>query len=61
MSGFFKSSVGQKFLMSITGLFLMIFLLVHLTANLFLLIGSDAFNSVSHFMETNPLIQSDFE
>jgi len=57
MSGFFKSSVGQKFLMSITGLFLMIFLLVHLTANLFLLIGSDAFNSVSHFMETNPLIQ----
>lgn len=57
MSGFFKSSVGRKFLMSITGLFLMVFLLVHLTANLFLLAGSDAFNNVSHFMETNPLIQ----
>jgi succinate dehydrogenase / fumarate reductase cytochrome b subunit len=57
MSGFFKSSVGQKFLMSITGLFLIVFLAVHLTANLFLLVGSDAFNIVSHFMETNPLIQ----
>jgi succinate dehydrogenase / fumarate reductase, cytochrome b subunit len=57
MSGFFKSSVGQKFLMSITGLFLIVFLLVHLTANLFLLGGSNAFNTVSHFMETNPIIQ----
>ena len=57
MSGFLKSSVGQKFLMSITGLFLIVFLMVHLTANLFLLVGSDAFNTVSHFMETNPLIQ----
>jgi len=44
MSGFFKSSVGQKFLMSITGLFLIVFLVVHLTANLFLLGGSDSFN-----------------
>ena len=57
MSGFFKSSVGQKFLMSITGLFLILFLVVHLTANLFLLAGSDMFNIVSHFMETNPIIQ----
>ena len=57
MSGFLRSSVGQKFLMSITGLFLIVFLVVHLTANLFLLVGSDAFNTVSHFMETNPLIQ----
>jgi succinate dehydrogenase / fumarate reductase cytochrome b subunit len=57
MSGFLKSSVGQKFMMSITGLFLIVFLAVHLTANLFLLVGSDAFNVASHFMGTNPLIQ----
>lgn len=57
MSGFFRSSVGQKFLMSITGLFLIVFLVVHLTANLFLLVGSDMFNIVSHFMGTNPVIQ----
>jgi len=57
MSGFFRSSVGQKFLMSITGLFLIVFLLVHLTANLFLLAGSDMYNIATHFMDTNPIIQ----
>lgn len=57
MSGFLKSSVGQKFLMSITGLFLIVFLVVHLTLNLFLLVGSDAFNTASHFMETNQVVQ----
>ncbi len=57
MSGFFTSSVGQKFLMSITGLFLIVFLVVHLTANLFLLGGADAFNIASHFMDTNPIVQ----
>lgn len=54
---FLKSSIGKKLLMSVSGLFLMVFLAVHLTANLFLLAGSDAFNIVAHFMATNPLIQ----
>ncbi len=57
MSGFVSSSIGKKFFMSITGLFLIVFLLVHLIANLALLIGPDAFNIVSHFMGTNPVIQ----
>jgi succinate dehydrogenase / fumarate reductase, cytochrome b subunit len=57
MSGFLKSSIGQKFLMSITGLFLIVFLLVHLTANLFLLAGPDMYNIVTHFMDSNPIIQ----
>lgn len=57
MSGFFTSSIGKKVLMSVTGLFLISFLAVHLTANLFLLGGADAFNVVAHFMETNPAIQ----
>jgi len=57
MSSFFKSSIGQKFLMSITGLFLIVFLLVHLTANLFLLGGSESYNLATHFMDTNPIIQ----
>jgi succinate dehydrogenase / fumarate reductase cytochrome b subunit len=57
MSGFVSSSIGKKFFMSITGLFLVVFLLVHLTANLALLFGADAFNVVSHFMGTNPVIQ----
>jgi len=47
MSGFVSSSIGKKLFMSITGLFLVMFLLVHLTANLALLLGPDAFNIVS--------------
>lgn len=57
MSNFINSSIGKKLIMSISGLFLIMFLLVHLTANLFLLGGSDAFNLSAHFMDTNPLIQ----
>ena len=57
MSNFINSSIGKKLIMSISGLFLIVFLLVHLTANLFLLGGSDAFNLSAHFMDTNPLIQ----
>ncbi len=55
--GYFSSSVGRKFFMALTGLFLVVFLLVHLIANLTLFGGPDAFNAASHFMGTNPLIQ----
>ncbi len=43
--------------MSISGLFLIVFLLVHLVANLTMFLGADVFNEVVHFMETNPMIQ----
>lgn len=57
MSNFISSSIGKKLILSLSGLFLITFLLVHLTANLFLLGGSDAFNVATHFMDTNPIIQ----
>ncbi len=54
----FRSSIGKKLIMSITGLFLMLFLLVHLTVNLLLLIGEgEVFNRAAHFMATNPAIK----
>jgi len=56
MSSFFTSSVGKKFIMSVTGIFLILFLIVHLTVNSFLMAGSDAFNEAAHFMATNPVI-----
>lgn len=56
MKGFLKSSIGKKLLMSVTGLFLIIFLLVHLTINMFLFFGQEAFNAACEFME-NPLIK----
>lgn len=57
MANLFCSSIGKKVIMSLSGLFLITFLLVHLTANLFLLAGSDAFNGAVHFMGTNPIIR----
>ncbi len=57
MSTFSKSSVGKKVIVSLSGLFLLVFLGVHLAANLFLLAGPDAYNAATHFMDTNPIIQ----
>ncbi len=59
MSNFFTASIGRKFLMSITGLFLVVFIAVHLTLNLFLIFDNsgDLFNLGAHFMATNPAIK----
>ncbi|MFZ1704763.1 MAG: succinate dehydrogenase cytochrome b subunit [Saprospiraceae bacterium] len=56
---FFSSGIGKKVLMSLTGLFLILFLLVHLVGNLQLLNsdGGQAFNLYSDFMVGNPLIK----
>ena len=43
--------------MALTGFFLMLFLLQHLSINLLSVINADMFNEVSHFMGTNPLVQ----
>lgn len=41
---FINSSIGKKFMMAVTGSFLIIFLIVHLIGNLTLYFGADAFN-----------------
>ncbi len=55
----FSSSVGRKVLMALTGLFLILFLIVHVAGNLQLFEndGGRAFNLYSHFMTHNPLIE----
>lgn len=57
MSGLTSSSLGRKVAMSLSGFFLITFLLVHLGVNLTLFVGAETFNAASHFMATNPLIQ----
>lgn len=57
MSRFFKSSIGKKILMSITGLFLITFICVHLSANLMLFVGKEMFNTVVEFMRVNPVVR----
>ncbi len=57
---FLTSSIGKKLIMSLTGLFLIVFLVVHLIGNLQLLSddGGEAFNLYAKFMTSNPLIKT---
>ena len=57
MSGIITSSIGKKLLMSLAGIFLIVFLLVHMGLNLVVLKNPDVFNKVAHFMSTNILIK----
>jgi succinate dehydrogenase / fumarate reductase cytochrome b subunit len=53
------ASITKKISMSIIGLFLAVFLLVHLTINLMLLLddGGTSFKAAAEFMGTNPVIK----
>ena len=59
MSKFLTASIGRKFVMSLSGIFLMAFIAVHLSLNLLLIFddSGDLFNEGAHFMATNPLIK----
>ena len=50
MANIFTSSIGKKLIMSVTGLFLIIFLLLHATINGLSLISADAFRAGCDFM-----------
>jgi succinate dehydrogenase / fumarate reductase cytochrome b subunit len=54
------SSITKKIIMSLAGLFLTSFLVVHLLINLLILFDDsrELFNQAAHFMATNPLIQT---
>lgn len=56
---FINSSVGKKLLMSLTGLFLCLFLLEHLIGNLLLLKGDggEMYDAYAHFMGGNVLVR----
>ncbi len=57
---FLTSSIGQKLIMSLTGLFLITFLVVHLAGNLQLLANDqgESFNTYAYFMTNNPFIKT---
>ncbi len=56
---FLSSSIGRKIIMSLTGLFLILFLVIHLIGNLQLLIADQGrtFNEYAYMMTTNPVIK----
>ena len=59
MSSIFTSSIGKKLLMSLAGVFLVLFLLVHLGINLLVIIAEDpmVYNKAAHFMASNLVIK----
>ena len=59
LTNYLTSSIGRKLTMSLTGLFLILFLVVHLLGNFQLLHddGGEAFNKYTYFMTHFPLIK----
>jgi succinate dehydrogenase / fumarate reductase cytochrome b subunit len=58
-TNFFSSSIGKKLVMALTGLFIILFLVVHLLGNLQLLKSDNgqAFNIYAKVMTSNPIIK----
>lgn len=57
MSGLTKSSIARKVVMALSGLFLVVFLTQHFTINITSVLDPETFNTWSHFMGYNPLVQ----
>lgn len=56
-SSVLSSSIAKKVAMALSGLFLILFLALHFFINLTSVFSEEIFNSCSHFMGNNPLIQ----
>src|SRR6478672_2577025 len=56
----FSSSVGKKIIMSLTGIFLILFLVIHVCLNACIWANDhgETFNEASHFMGTNVVIRT---
>jgi succinate dehydrogenase / fumarate reductase, cytochrome b subunit len=56
----FKSSIGRKILMALSGLFLISFLIVHASVNALIFCNDEGktFTIGAHFMATNPIIRT---
>src|ERR1700742_200064 len=56
LSNIFKSSLGKKYVMAISGLIMFLFVIGHLAGNLQIFLGPEAINRYGHFLQTNPEI-----
>jgi succinate dehydrogenase / fumarate reductase cytochrome b subunit len=56
-SSILSSSIAKKVAMALSGLFLLLFLAQHFFINSTSVFSPDVFNSISHFMGNNPLVQ----
>lgn len=57
MAGLTSSTIGRKYAMALSAMFLLIFLILHLVTNFLSVVSPEAFNEASQFMGKNPFIQ----
>ena len=50
----FKSSLGRKYIMAVSGFILFLFVIGHLAGNLQIFLGREAINRYGHFLQSNP-------
>jgi len=53
ITNIFKSSLGKKYIMAISGLVLFLFVAAHLAGNLQFFLGPEAINRYGHFLQSN--------
>ncbi len=56
MLEFLKSTVGRKYLMGLTGLVWVGFILTHMLANMLIIFSPDAYNQYAHLLTSNKLL-----
>jgi succinate dehydrogenase / fumarate reductase cytochrome b subunit len=56
LSRLVRSSVGAKYIMALTGLGLMIFVIAHMSGNLLIYGGRDALNAYAHGLTEHPML-----
>ena len=50
MGNLFTSTIGRKLIMSISGLFLILFLLFHMSMNIAAVFSTEAYNAICEFL-----------
>jgi succinate dehydrogenase / fumarate reductase, cytochrome b subunit len=50
----FKSSLGKKYIMAVSGFVLFLFVIGHMAGNLQFFLGQEAINRYGHFLQSNP-------
>lgn len=51
---FFRSSLGKKYVMAVTGFALLVFVVGHMVGNLQVFLGPNAINTYGHFLQSTP-------
>lgn len=54
ITSFYKTSIGKKYIMALTGLGLFLFVIIHMLGNLQIFLGQDAINSYGEYLKSKP-------